>query len=125
MGDLFSAKANSDGKFKGWFVDNYLQMYEYDSINGNSVSVHFPMFNQLDYDEDDIKYRLSSLGVIGININDWVPHQDLGPWPCSDYVGLPHGGRDLELCDIYNDINMHHPEIAKFVYERKFDTVFD
>jgi Cu/Zn superoxide dismutase len=79
MGDLFSAKANSEGKFQDWFFDKYLNMYEYNTINGNSVSVHFPMRNQLDYDEDDINYRLSSLGIIGRNVNDWTPHQDLGP----------------------------------------------
>ena len=73
------------------------------------------MKDQLDYDEADSSYRLCTIGVIGGNINDWTPHQDIGPWPCSPYSGLPHGGSNAEMCLIYRGINTHHPEIAKFV----------
>jgi hypothetical protein len=92
-------------------------MFGYNSINGLSVSVHFPMENQLDYNENNSYYRLSTIGVIGRNVNDYTPHQDIGPWPCSPYSGLPHGGNDPEMCQIYSSINTHHPSIAPFVTE--------
>jgi hypothetical protein len=97
-------------------------------MNGLSLSVHYPMKNQDDYDDTDPLYRVCSIGLLGRI--DMAPQYDLRPTPCNSekIKGLPHGGYDSELCEIYKAINTHHPEIAKFIpngKQKTFLTVFD